>query len=1370
MARYVEAYGCVGKLVQRLARRVPCTSLHPSEAVAVLRVLCALVCAMARHSARPLDDLVTAGCYDMLASIALSESDDGAKAGTGQGEVDNSMAGEAGEDGRGAPGGSSGAVELLGAMVLLKVGDLESTGEAEGRVRGMSGGSGEAIGQSRAAEGVTSLVMVSVGALDALVGCVEHARGRPVQAAVLRQLAEVLTSASCSLRRGEAYTRIQSAYSLQGERVRARGGSGDADHPEAGGFSRGLAHLIAGLDAGGAEEARAVMGLVEALTVQCGAWPLEEVHAIAELLGRAGPAAPRVEVCRALRRMVLHESRLREVLLQLQAPHALLAPVFAAADTRSTAMAAGAGADSAVTTRQPEEGGFEGEALETIAVLCHGHRECSHEVAEAGLSRLLQLVWDRHLHESVLGLLEELAASGSAEDAEAAVAGMCCELQRGRCTAAEEDAEANTEWKNLEIDLMFCLSRAIRRRAAVADAFLSCGGVTMALRMLENAGALPTEVRGRSTARHGAAAIRLLAESSVQSTRAYRAVWDEFGPRRLADVLEASCLLKHDGGCGGSAEGSSGAADALEALLGMLSGRGLLPASDCGVVFVGTSEATGDRAANSEGRFTTNVPRVCASASEAAAAAQRLWAKALLCAAEERWSAEAAVTLSLLLARRALPLQAAVPILTLMAAAAGGCPGAAADLAAAGVVPLLLAHLCSVRGCKSNCKGAEGDGDQKPGGTGSRVRDGDVIGSELGLVSHVVTALAAVGAADLDPRELRALLALAWVAPRGLRGALLQGLGAMMRSNRVSGGALLFSPRRDGPDRGVAGVQVPLAAGAAWPPSAGYTFASWIWIDDGDASAAGPASGDAWVPGVGRRVLPLLRLEAPAAGKRGDGRPSNGLDISLVREETGGWCVSVRTGTGEHSVVELRESAISARVWLHLAVVHAFHTVHASVVSLFLDGHLRTSAELRSGRSLAAPLFGSPLQSFTGRGKSRDDLSLRACLGTPPLAWDADRDFGAETDAGAGARAYGRGAEELRWQLKSSLLLEEPLGADALAGMARLGPSVEGSFQGGWVQWDVAEVAQTLCRWRVKDASAVREGGDGKAGAALGPPPRAPLLSLERVLFACRAVPPGARGSDDWDGGRGRAVSVAGLGEGTSGLSRVGASEGVLYGGARAVRLRAVADTLRSVGGVTALVSLAERVGQDASGDQSQCDSGAAEVAATEMADAVALLSEALWGSPANLDDMLRIKGYQALAATLQRQPHLLTPRVVQELLRLVGLSTDPGGGLGGPGAVANLDACKYLLLDHRMWLSAPPAGAVLAFGALRDALQPATSTRDALPGSDVPEVLALAVDNAAALRTSNFAALLCLLLRQPGVSDCVVQVPLPSLDPGTLA
>ncbi|KAJ1494502.1 hypothetical protein T484DRAFT_1877686, partial [Baffinella frigidus] len=300
MARYVEAYGCIGKLVQHrtgpLSERTgpPRDGNGPprgertgpprdggeggawaGQGVAVLKVVCGMVCALSKHSEHALGDLEAAGGFSLLSQIVLlGPPQDGNGAIQEQKMGPPRVGSEEGWEGGGGEGEGSAfeeAAELLVRMVLLGSAGNPVSGSVrspEARLRReptsppepsplsprggtpsilhtpsgttfsgtlsgttFSGTHGPAS-EGPAAGGVRISQLssggVSLVALDALIGCLEAADRADVRSVVLAHLASLFTW------RSDSYPRIQTAYSLVSRK--------------AAGKLRGLAYLIGQLD------------------------------------------------------------------------------------------------------------------------------------------------------------------------------------------------------------------------------------------------------------------------------------------------------------------------------------------------------------------------------------------------------------------------------------------------------------------------------------------------------------------------------------------------------------------------------------------------------------------------------------------------------------------------------------------------------------------------------------------------------------------------------------------------------------------------------------------------------------------------------------------------------------------------------------------------------------------------------------------------------------------------------------------------------------------------------------------------------------------------------------------------------------------
>eukprot|EP00960_Hanusia_phi_P038908 753656-Hanusia_phi.AAC.9 len=399
---------------------------------------------------------------------------------------------------------------------------------------------------------------------------------------------------------------------------------------------------------------------------------------------------------------------------------------------------------------------------------------------------------------------------------------------------------------------------------------------------------------------------------------------------------------------------------------------------------------------------------------------------------------------------------------------------------------------------------------------------------------------------------------------------------------------------------GFASAEIPISPDISWPPSAGYALAFWIRIEN-----------------QGKGLLHVMHISAKVK------RTSRMHSISVLVNKHRPHCMSIAVGGTDE--ICFNNFRFLEKKWYHVVIVHEYHKLQSSVASLFVNGQLRDDGKLKSGRQ------SSVMELLTSNSSA--DLTL--FLGMP-------NNSNAETPC------------VTEWFIKGVMIIEEPIVPDVIQSMYRWGVSYQSLYQSDIPEGDVS--ASMLTAWRYSIASV------GDSCKIFTQNLRSSKLPTDRIIFAsllCDGNVDGCSPDDESN----TPSSTSRSSDVVRNMMRPNVKGGWLRGDASLVTSLAIADSLRSIGGIGVVVALVETVTNS-----------------TDLLRLLQLITNMLWSNIANLHDMLRIKGYAVLSHFLQHNAHFLTEEIVSQLLCLAGM-------IGTSDRIlANPEVCKHLILDYRLW------------------------------------------------------------------------------------
>ncbi|PKA48811.1 hypothetical protein AXF42_Ash020985 [Apostasia shenzhenica] len=396
---------------------------------------------------------------------------------------------------------------------------------------------------------------------------------------------------------------------------------------------------------------------------------------------------------------------------------------------------------------------------------------------------------------------------------------------------------------------------------------------------------------------------------------------------------------------------------------------------------------------------------------------------------------------------------------------------------------------------------------------------------------------------------------------------------------------------------GYASVQVSLGE-RTWPPAAGYSFVCWFKLHNFFRNQNRESEFSAKLGGARRSTSGGVMLRIFSVGAADDG---NAFYAELYLQDNG----ALTLATSNSCSLSFPSIEIEEGIWHHLAVVHSKPNALAglfqsSIANIYLDGKLRHTGKL-------------------GYSPSPIGKSLQVTLGTPS-------NFAKVSD--------------LSWMLRSCYLFEEVLTAGNICFMFILGQGYRGLFQdtellrfvpsqacggGTMAILDSMDSELSLTTNMQKTDNSVKQVNTKKDGSGivwdlerLGT--LALQLSGKKLIFAFDGT------SSDASRASGT-LSLLNLIDPTSaaaspigGIPRYGRLNGDIY----ICNERVIGDTIRTIGGMSVVLSLVE----------------AAETRDMLLM-SLQLLACSLHQCPQNVLEMQALRGYHLLALFLHRRMSL---------------------------------------------------------------------------------------------------------------------------------
>ena len=1031
MSAYLQAYGCIGKVLQRLVKNHAMWTTV--ECLQILGAVARFVHSLAPFSSKFISDFENGEGCTLMRHVILRVQQEAV-----HGPV--SWRAEEGRNSRHTPQAGCResninpldcAVGLLGKLVILNdehpAGTAPSlrTGGARTKAPGAAvsdGGSqvgadkcrGEGATQrDQAAVSLFQRKLGSVRALDTLVAVFEEAEQVEARQAVLLTLRRLYCSHPANYQLLCAGPLWPSAPAVSEE--------------------SGLARLIRTANAYESSAAEAMMQAVRQVCAS-GNRPLRELRAISDLMAKDTPLDIVLVVCKTLTEMASLDASFRDVVRELGILQALLSSV-----QERYARAACSGPILSGVLRWDHEPHMRLDPLviETIQVLCRGSRQNSQLVRCKGLPCFLQLVWIQELYGAVLRLMCQIAASGDHDDVEACVAGMCEVLHSHHGHVQTEADECESRHRTLLSCEIFVSLTSIMESEAALSALRLYGGFEVVLSVLRQHGQAQRGITQADSAMLIARALSLLSVSTNDSAENHDHLWQNVGIDELRVLLEDADVL--------SGQHST---ILMESLLGMACGK---------------SMCLLNIAENANGRSKEND-----------------------CIKAMTWKAEALVLMISLCG--AMTAENAMRMLTVVSCIASARPDNAQELATKGAITHLLRLL--VRGPDDSA-----------------------------VHAMIVELVGSIGSVHLQPLDARRLLRLCWEAESPWRALLLPVLRRISSSSpaaSLSSSYIRFSMEIGG----YASAEIHVEKHVAWPPSAGYTVAFWLCVED-----------------FGNGPIHLLHLSAQSKNNIKD---SHSTSVLLGKYAKGQLSIHI----GDTDEINFSSFTVMPGAWYHVVLVHVQNKLQKSEASLFVNGQLRQVGKLKMAK----------ISSVIDLLSSAPAADLTIFLGLPNNVQPQE-------------------PSSMQWKMRGVVLVEEPLAGESILAMCRCGHSYDGCYLSEAHEGETGEMASavtTAWRYAALDSEDFEDAPPEVSRTAAKFP-------WDKLVFASKLLD--TKGCRDFVGGKFPGALQRTLGRG--GVQNLKESAwsgklGWLRGDAAVVSALAFSDALRSIGGVAVLLAIIE--------------------------------------------------------------------------------------------------------------------------------------------------------------------------------------------------
>ena len=474
------------------------------------------------------------------------------------------------------------------------------------------------------------------------------------------------------------------------------------------------------------------------------------------------------------------------------------------------------------------------------------------------------------------------------------------------------------------------------------------------------------------------------------------------------------------------------------------------------------------------------------------------------------------------------------------------------------------------------------------------------------LSKNISEFAAAVGCIAINTKETGMLLRLSGKFSSEHRSLLVPALVKMAGSGQ-SCSYLRFSP--GGETKSAVARMPQVGSERVWPPLAGYSFSCWIYIESFDDG--------------------VLRLfELTSASKKGMAYEQHVTSIHLNRHPG---CLSIQSSSTD--VLTFSSFRFQEHSWYHVVIIHTHHMLHLSTAALYVNGLLREQGHLKSGLSLKAAML-NQVQGMVS--------TASACL----------------------TASFGSSEQDVfprcgSWRLRSALLIEGPLTAEHIYDLYWTSQAFD-RYQGSIAECEELDIAES---------SFIYKSIDSTDEAEFSVPMHLPQAWMENIVLSAHIGSIDMRTDDDSGSLNGAGSFDASSCEADKVSDLILGQEWQLDGSVAVINCRTICDSIRSVGGMSAVLYMLEK-----------------SESSSDLLNLLRLLRNLLWGNIHNLCQMSRIKGYEILGRILQVKSKYIDSKNVLEMSKIMGMGTIPTLSI-----VANAEACKHLLVDFRIWRKADP-------------------------------------------------------------------------------
>ena len=341
-------------------------------------------------------------------------------------------------------------------------------------------------------------------------------------------------------------------------------------------------------------------------------------------------------------------------------------------------------------------------------------------------------------------------------------------------------------------------------------------------------------------------------------------------------------------------------------------------------------------------------------------------------------------------------------------------------------------------------------------------------------------------------------------------------------------------------------------------------------------------------------------------------------------------CLSIQSSLTD--ILTFSSFRFQEHVWYHVVIIHSHHRLLSSVAALYVNGLLREQGQLKTGLSLKATML-NQVQGIV----SAASATLTASFGS------------SESDNLVSCGA---------WRLRSAMLVEGPLTAEHIYDLYWTGQAFN-RYQGTIAECEDLDIAESAFIYKSIDSTDEAEFSLSSVNS--------PQSWRENIVLSVHVGSVDLRPVDISASFCQSSEPNASAGDSEKVCDLIVGQEWQLDGNVAVINCRTICDSIRSVGGMSAVLYMLEK-----------------SESSTDLLNLLRLLRALLCGNVQNLCQMKCIKGYEILGRILQAKSKFIDSKNVLEILRIVGMGTIPTLSI-----LANAEACRHLLVDFRIWRTA---------------------------------------------------------------------------------